>query len=199
MWDQRFSEPGYYYGTAPNDFLAEHAAAIWSAGAAVLSLGEGEGRNATYLAGLGLRVTGVDGSEVGLRKAAELAAERGVTLETVVADLADFDLGHSRWDGIVSLWCHTPSALRRRLHRAVVAALVPGGSFLLEAYTPRQLDHRTGGPRDPDLLLTLEAARDELAGLELGVAEEKLRAVYVGAHHGGMSAVVQLIARQPST
>jgi SAM-dependent methyltransferase len=200
MWDQRFSEPGFYYGTAPNDFLAEHAAALWPAGAAVLSLGEGEGRNAVYLAalpGLGLRVTGVDGSAVGLRKAQALAAERGVAIETVVADLADFELGHDRWDGILSLWCHTPSALRRRLHRAVVEALAPGGSFLLEAYTPRQLDYRTGGPRDPDLLLTLEAARDELAGLELVVAEEKLREVHEGAHHGGMSAVVQVIARKP--
>lgn len=196
MWDRRYGEPGFAYGTEPNDFLAA-AAHHLPTGGDVLCLAEGEGRNAVFLAQRGHRVTGVDMSAVGLDKARQFAAERGVTIDTVVANLADYDLGTARWDGIVSIWCHTPSAVRARLHRAVVAALRPGGVFILEAYTPAQLQYRTGGPGDVDMLMPLAAVRDELAGLDLVVAEEKLREIHEGAYHRGTSAVVQVVARKP--
>lgn len=197
MWDQRYSEPGFAYGIEPNDFLAATATRYLPVGGEVLCLAEGEGRNAVYLARQGFRVTGVDSSAVGLTKARALAGEHGVEVATVVADLAEYDLGFARWDGIVSIWCHTPSALRARLHRAVVAALRPGGVFLLEAYTPAQLEHRTGGPPVADMLMTLAAVREELAGLELVLGEEKVREVHEGAYHDGPSAVLQVVARKP--
>ena len=197
MWDQRYREAGFVYGTEPNDFLAATAERFLPAKGEVISLGEGEGRNAVYLARLGHRVTAVDGSAVGLAKARTLAEQSGVELQTVVADLADFDLGVARWDGVVSIWCHTPSALRTRLHRAVVAALRPGGVLLLESYTPRQLELRTGGPPLADMMMTLAGAREELAGLELLQAEEKVREVHEGKYHSGTSAVLQVIARKP--
>ncbi len=67
MWDERFSQPGYTYGTEPNGFLAEKATEIPTG--RVLSLAEGEGRNAVFLAGRGYEVVGVDSSSVGLEKA----------------------------------------------------------------------------------------------------------------------------------
>lgn len=197
MWDQRYGEPGFAYGTAPNDFLAAHAERLPSKGE-ILCLAEGEGRNAVFLARLGFRVTAVDSSAVGLEKANALAAQHGVTIQTVVADLAAFDLGVARWDGIVSIWCHTPPGLRARLHRSSVAALKPGGVFLLEAYTPKQLEYKTGGPSAAALLMTLAEVREELAGLELIEAEEKLREVHEGRYHDGMSAVLQVVARKSS-
>lgn len=197
MWDQRYSEPGFGYGTEPNDFLAADAERSLPARGEILSLGEGQGRNAVFLASRGFRVTGVDGSAVGLSQAQALAKERGVRIQTVVADLETFDLGVDRWDGIISIWCHMPSALRARVHRAVVAALKPGGVFLLEAYRPEQLTYKTGGPPTADLLVTLAAARAELTGLEFLEAEEKLRQVREGKLHDGLSAVLQVIARKP--
>jgi len=197
MWDERYGQAGFIYGTEPNDFLAANAERHLPSKGEVLSLAEGEGRNAVFLARLGFRVTGVDGSRVGLEKAQRLAEERGVRIETAVADLAGYDLGKERWDGIVSIWCHMPTEQRARLHRAVVAALKPGGVFLLEAYTPKQLEYKTGGPSTKELLMTLAAVREELAGLELVVGEEKLREVHEGSYHDGMSAVLQVIARKP--
>lgn len=197
MWDQRYGEPGFAYGTEPNDFLAANAERYLPAGGEILSLAEGEGRNAVFLARLGFRVTGVDGSAVGLEKARKLAAQRGVEIRTVVADLAHFDLGVERWDGVVSIWFHTPSVTRARIHRSVVAALRPGGALLLEAYTPKQLELGTGGPPTADWLMTAAALRDELAGLELLLIEEKIREVNEGRFHGGPSAVLQVVARKP--
>jgi len=197
MWDQRYREPGFAYGTEPNDCLAANAERYLRPKGEVLCLAEGEGRNAVFLARGGFRVTGVDSSAVGLEKARALAERQGVDIRTVVADLRDFDLGVARWDGIVSIWCHTPSDLRERLHRAVVSALKPGGVFLLEAYTPKQIELGTGGPPTAELMMTLAAVRTELTGLELLVAEEKTREVREGSYHDGVSAVLQVIARKP--
>ncbi len=194
-WDERYAEPGFAYGTAPNDFLAQNLGRL-PAGGEVLSLAEGEGRNAVFLAQRGFRIIAVDGSAVGLEKARQLAAQSGVEIETITSDLAAFDLGENRWDGIVSIWCHVPSALRARLHPAIVTALRPGGVLLLESYTPKQLEYKTGGPPTADLLTTRTELERNLRGLEFVSCEEKTREVHEGKYHNGMSAVVQLIARK---
>ncbi len=194
MWDERYAEPGYAYGTEPNDFLVQ--AAHHLAPGPVLCLAEGQGRNAVFLAGRGHPVTAVDQSAVGLEKARQLATNRGVALETVVADLSTYDLGTTQWAGIASIFCHLPPALRRRVHAAAVHALTPGGVFLLEAYTPAQLTHRTGGPQAIELLPTLEALQGELVGLEWLEAREIEREIHEGPYHDGLSAVVQLVGRK---
>ncbi len=197
MWNERYSEPGFAYGTEPNQFLAAHAERYLLPRGKVLCLAEGEGRNAVFLARLGFDVTGVDSSPVGLEKAQRLAEQHGVVIQTVAADLGEFELGVACWDGIISIWCHTPAELRRRLHRSVVAALRPGGVLLLEAYTPAQLGYDTGGPRAAELTMTLAAVREELAGLDLLDAAERLREVHEGKYHHGLSAVLQVVAQKP--
>ncbi|BAN69966.1 class I SAM-dependent methyltransferase [endosymbiont of unidentified scaly snail isolate Monju] len=196
MWDQRYSDDDYFYGTAPNDFLATNAGRIPNG--PVLCLAEGEGRNAVHLAGLGYQVTAVDSSAAGLRKAERLARERGVTLECVHADLADYDLGTARWAGIVSIFAHLPPPLRRQVHAAIPRALRPGGILLLEAYTPAQLDHGTGGPPVAELMMDAASLRDELPGLVFDHLAECEREVVEGKGHRGTGAVVQAIARKPT-
>lgn len=195
-WDARYSESGWAFGTEPNDFLREQAPRL-SPRSRVLTLAEGEGRNAVHLAMLGHDVTGVDLSRVGLEKAATLAQRRGVRISTVVGDLATFEMGDVAWDAIVSIFAHVPPEVRRPLHARVVRALRPGGLLLLEAYTPAQLDRGTGGPGDPGKLMTLAGLRVELAGLEFELAHERDRDVVEGRYHSGRSAVVQVVARKP--
>ena len=195
-WDSRYGGTDYYYGTEPNDFLREQSAAI-VAGGRVLCLGEGEGRNAVFLAAQGHHVTALDQSAAGLAKAALLARERHVAIDTVRADLDDYVIAPAAWDAIVSIWCHVRAPLRRRLHRAVAGGLRPGGVFVLEAYTPAQLRLGTGGPTQPELLATLAELREELAGLEFVHGVERERIVSEGKKHVGLSAVVQVLARRP--
>ncbi len=194
MWDERYSAEEYIYGTEPNDFLAEAAGRLPVG--ATLCLADGEGRNGVYLAGLGHRVTAVDSSSVGLEKARKLAATRGVELTTVHADLADFAIEPGGWDVVVSIFAHVPSALRRVLHRKVVAGLRPGGLFVLEAYTPDQLRFGTGGPPDVDRLMRLADLKTELDGLTFEIGHEIERDVIEGRFHGGRGAVVQVLARK---
>lgn len=194
-WDRRYAAPDFVYGTDPNDFLRETADRI-PPGGRVLCLAEGEGRNAVHLGEMGFRVVAVDQSAVGLEKARRLARERGVLLETVRMDLGELRIEPGGWDGIVSIWCHVPSSLRRDLHRRVVEGLRPGGVLILEAYTPRQLDMGTGGPPDADRLMTADALRRELSGLTPVILREVEREVREGRLHSGPSHVVQLVARR---
>lgn len=196
MWEARYGEPDYLYGTEPNDFLAAEAHRL--AQGDVLCLAEGEGRNATWLATQGHTVSSVDLTEAGTAKTRRLAADRGVHVDAVTADLAHHDLGVERWDGIVSIFAHMPPTVRADLHRRVVAALRPGGLLLLEAYTPDQIGRGTGGPPVPEMTMTLELLRAELAGLEEVHGVETIRSVVEGPGHTGDGAVVQFIARKPS-
>lgn len=192
MWDERFSEPGYAYGTEPNGFLASVADRIPRG--RVLCLAEGEGRNAVFLAGLGYEVTAVDTSTVGLTKAEALALDRGVSIETVNADLTDYPIEDGAWQGIVSIYCHLPPVVRAALHERCLRGLSPGGVFVLEGFTPRQLELGTGGPKSRELLMELEVIRQELPGLRFEVAREIEREVVEGEFHKGTAAVVQILA-----
>lgn len=190
-WDERYAQEGWVFGTEPNDFLREEAHRIPLG--RVLCMGEGEGRNSVFLAQQGYEVVGVDESQVGLDKAQALAQERGVFVETVVSSIEDFELREGEWQGIVSIFFHLPPELRQGVHRSVVRGLAPGGVLILEAYTPRQLEYGTGGPPDPDRLLTVEILEDELRGLNLVVAREVEREVHEGRLHTGRGSVVQVV------
>ena len=160
----------------------------------MLCLADGEGRNGVHLAALGHTVTSVDMTESGMAKAARLAEGRGVALTTVVADLANYDLGEDRWDLIVSIFAHMPPNIRAQLHARIATALVPGGSFILEAYTPDQIGRGTGGPKVPELTMTLAGLRTELTAMQIVVGRETIRPVIEGPGHTGDGAVVQVIA-----
>jgi len=194
FWNNRFAAPHFIYGETPNAFVAEVASQI-PAGP-VLCLAEGEGRNAVHLATLGHRVTAVDQSEAGLAKARRLAAVRGVEIETVLTDLENFTIEPGVWSGVVATFAHLPPAIRRQVHAQAGCGLRPSGVFVLEAYTPAQLAFDTGGPKSPELLMTLAGLREELAGLELLIGREIEREVIEGDGHTGRGAVVQILARR---
>jgi len=194
IWDERYATDEFVYGTAPNDFLRESV--NYLPPGKVLCLAEGEGRNSVFLAGLGHQVTAVDSSGVGLAKARRLAKSRGFPIETVTADLGNYRIVPESWEGVVSIFCHVPAAVRGKLHAEVVTGLKPGGVLILEAYTPKQLDYGTGGPPNLALLMTLADLKDELAGLEFLRGVEVVREVIEGRLHTGMGAVVQVIARK---
>ncbi len=190
-WDERYALDGFAFGTEPNDFLRQEAHRIPPG--RVLCLGEGEGRNAVFLAEQGYEVVGVDRSQVGMDKAQALAQERGVFIETVVSSIEEFKLSEGEWQGIISVFFHLPPELRRRVHQSVFRGLAPGGILILEAYTPRQLDFGTGGPPHLERLVSLGTLEEELKGLEFLVGRETEREVHEGRMHNGLGSVVQVV------
>lgn len=193
MWDERFVKPGYYYGTEANDFLKEMSRRF-KPGGRVLCLAEGEGRNAVFLAEQGFVVTAVDGSEAGMKKMDSLAKDRGVRVEGIVCDLGEFEFGERCWDAVVMIWCHLPKPLMAQVLENSAKSLTSGGYIVIEAYTPFQLQYKTGGPHSVDLLNTLEEFDQGLKQLERVHGIEIERDIFEGQGHTGRSAVVQYLA-----
>ena len=195
MWNERYADPEFAYGTAPNDFLREVGPSLHGP---VLCLASGEGRNAVWLAEQGLEVHGVDISSEGVAKTHRLAEQRGVTVHAHVGDLSEYDLGDSRWGAIVGIFAHLPPAVRERVHRAIPTALKPGGQLVLEMYTPRQLAFGTGGPPVEPMLYTEELVRSHMPQLHYDRLAEVEREVVEGKYHTGRAAVLQVLATRPS-
>lgn len=193
MWNERYSSDDFVYGTEPNSFLAVHGSSL---SGPVLSLAEGEGRNAVFLASLGLDVLGVDSSDVGLAKAQRLAASRGVTIRTEVTDLGVYAPRENQFGSIISIFAHLPSVVRNRLYPLLERSLKPGGIFLLESYSRSQIDRNTGGPKDLDMLMTTADLEAAFPNCEPILCQEIERDVVEGQFHTGMASVVQFIARR---
>ncbi|MGV6839739.1 MAG: class I SAM-dependent methyltransferase [Planktomarina sp.] len=196
MWNARYGQTEYVYGTAPNDFLLERYSAIPCQGC-VLCLAEGEGRNAVFMAEQGYNVTGVDIADEGRSKAQKLASARSVQISYDVADLNTYDMGQGVWDGIVAVFCHMPSADRPALFQNIRSALRPGGAMVFEAYHEKQVEYGTGGPKAKDLLYTREELEDAFQGWNIEVSQEGEREVIEGSLHNGKAYTVQFIAHKP--
>ncbi|SPL71975.1 SAM-dependent methyltransferase [Acinetobacter stercoris] len=192
MWDERYNEDEYVYGKLPNDFLAENYEVIPKG--KVLSLAEGEGRNAVFLALQGYDVTAVDASKIGLEKAQKLAEEKGVKITTILANLEDFEIQPESWDGIVSIFCPLTEQARQTLHQKVIQGLKENGIFLLEAYTPEQIEFGTGGGKSADYMTSKESLEKDIQALKILKLHKIVRRVVEGKYHTGMASVVQLIA-----
>ena len=174
-WDRRYREKALVWSAEPNRFLVEEVAEL--APGRALDLGAGEGRNAVWLAERGWRVTAVDFSEVALEKARRIAAERGVGIETVHADLTAYRPEPAAFDLVLLLYLHLPRPDMVRVVDRASRAVAPGGTFLLIGHDRTNLEHGHGGPRDPQLLYDAEEIAGLLTGFEIEDAGTRRRPV----------------------
>ncbi len=198
FWDERYAVEGYVFGTAPNVFLASQAARL-RAGQSALAVADGEGRNGVWLAQRGLQVLSVDSSGVAQAKARKLAAERGVSLQFETADMLAWDWGDARFDVIVAIFIQfADPAGRARQFEGIRRALKPGGLLLLQGYTPRQLEYKTGGPSALENLYTGPMLREWFGDWDIQHLREHDEVINEGSHHAGMSALIDLVAYKPA-
>lgn len=187
-WNRRYADADLLWTAAPNRFLVAEVAELEPGRA--LDLACGEGRNAVWLAEQGWQVVGVDYSDVALRKAAGLAAERGVSVELVEADVLAYEPEPLGYELVCVLYLQLRAPARRRMLARAAAAVAPGGTFLLVAHDLTNLEHGHGGPSNPAVLLTPEEVGPELPELELVKAERVLRPVE-GADRPAIDALVR--------
>ncbi len=196
-WNTRFESAEYLFGTEPNVYLRSHTAHYPKSGNA-LCVADGEGRNSVWLARQGLQVDAFDISEVGVAKARKLAHEAGVHVNYAVADCDQWPWPQDHYDLVAAIFIQfADPAMRARLFANIVRTLKPGGLLILQGYTPRQLEYKTGGPPILAHLYTEDMLREAFAGLaliELRMYEDDLAE---GHHHLGRSALAGLVARKP--
>jgi SAM-dependent methyltransferase len=152
LWDERHAARDPIEDRAPDPTLVEVAEGL--APGTALDLGCGDGRNASWLAGAGWRVTGVDFSAVGLARAATRAEEWGLAVDWLQADLLTWTPPAAAFDLVLLMFIHLPAAERERVYRIAAAAVAPGGTLLVVGHDRSNLVDGAGGPQDPDVLFT---------------------------------------------
>jgi SAM-dependent methyltransferase len=158
-WDDRYRTAEFVWKTDPNRFLPPEVAALQRGRA--LDLACGEGRNAVWLATQGWDATGVDYSQVGLDKAAQLAESNHVTGTWICADVTKWE-PDGLYDLVVVFYLQLPETERRIAFGTAARALAPGGTLLIVGHDLANLTEGTGGPQSPAVLYTPDDVRHDL-------------------------------------
>jgi len=196
-WNKRFSAAEYIFGTAPNEFLAAQAARL-RPGQRALCVADGEGRNSVWLAEQGLEVTAFDLSPVGVEKARRLAAQRGVRIACEVSDVYGWRWPEDAFEVLAAIFVQfADPAMRAFMFERMARSLRRGGLLIVQGYTPRQLEYRTGGPPHAENMYTPELLRAAFAGFEILELREHDKVMAEGTQHRGQSAVIDFLARKP--
>ena len=196
MWNERYSKPGFLFGTDPAQFLVEQQDYL-QRGKSALCIADGEGRNSVFMAEKGMKVTAQDASEVAIDKARGLAAARGANVAYRLGDLRDFDWDETQYDLVAGIFIQFAEPdFRDAIFEGMKRALVPGGILLLHGYRPEQLEYGTGGPPCAENMYTVDLLRDAFSDMEILRLEAYDREVQEGCGHSGMSALIDLVARK---
>ena len=193
-WQERYATDEYRFGTAPNAFLSAQAHLLPKSGKA-LAIADGEGRNGVFLAERGLDVLSLDFSPNGQAKARKLAAARGVTIRTEQADVIGWSYPADTYDVVAAIFFQFAAPPERaKIFAGIKRTLKKGGLLLLEGYGPEQLDYKTGGPGKLENLYTREILEQAFGDFASRDIREYDAEIHEGAGHGGMSALVDLVA-----
>ena len=195
MWDERYSHAEAVYGETANEFLQSQAFRL-KPGMRVLVPADGYGRNGIWLAKQGLQVHSIDLSPVGVERARKAAEAAGVKITQEQADLSTWNWPVAECDAVIAIFFQIPSEMRARIHGSMLHALKSGGIVILQAFSPAQLQFKSGGPKQVDLLYTTEQLREDFAGAEIIELEEKVVELKEGHMHSGPGAVVQAVFRR---
>lgn len=189
MWDERFGQAELVYGEQPNAYLRAQSARL-TPGCKILVPGDGYGRNGIWLAREGFQVSTVDLSPVGVARARKSAQEAGLTMSIEQADLASWTWPVDEFDAVASIFLHLPREVRPQIHAQMFGAVKPGGMLIIEAFTPAQLRHSSGGPKQVELLYTAEILRKDFAAATILELQEVEAEIDEGQLHRGPAALV---------
>jgi len=153
-WNKRFNTNEYVFGKEPNEFFKQELDKLKPG--KILFIAAGEGRNAIYAAKNGWQVDAIDYSEIAKEKALKLALENNVKINYQIVDVFDYSFPLSAYDAIVNIQFHSPEQIRDEFNSKLIAALKPGGKIILQVFDKEQIKKNTGGPKDIDLLYSLE-------------------------------------------
>lgn len=194
QWDSRYSDKDYAYGTEPNEFF-KHELDKLDPGR-ILIPGDGEGRNSVYAATRGWEVDAIDWSEEAKKKAMLLARKNNVLVNYIVDDLTTFTVEREYYDAAALIFVHFGGEDREYLHKEVLKGLRPGGILIIEAFEKEQIGHSSGGPKDPELLYSLQDIVEEFIDLELKHLSKDIVELKEGKHHQGKAVVVRFVGQK---
>lgn len=194
LWNQRYSERDFVYGKEPNQFFKEQIEKLELG--KLLLLGEGDGRNGIFAAKLGWEVDAYDFSETAKEKALKFAESENVKMNYTVADLENAELKINFYDAVGLIFVHLPEDLREKVHQKALNSLKSGGIVILESYEKEQLKFNSGGPKDVDLLYSLEDIFADFQDMEIQKFSKETLFLNEGPLHTGDAAVIRFAAKK---
>ena len=197
FWNQRFNTPDYIFGRTANDYLREKATLYLAEGSTVLCVADGEGRNSVWLAKQGMQVDAFDLSTLAITKAKQLALDSEVQVNYLLASSDSWDWRPNQYDAVVAIFIQfADPTMRARLFAKMMSTLKPRGVLILQGYTPKQLEYKTGGPSILEHLYTDGIIRDLVGGMDIIDLSVYEKVLSEGSKHTGMSALLGLVARK---
>ena len=193
FWNEKFSREGYLYGENPNEFLASKTD-IFKPISKILCLGEGEGRNAIHFAKNGFTVTAMDASDIGLSKLHFRSIEQDLKIETICIDLNHWEV-FEKFDFIVDSILHMHKDGRENLFQKIEDSLDQDAYFIAEFFSTKQLNFNSGGPKDIDLLYSLEDF-DKYFNLCTKEIKEEIVTLNEGKGHQGLASVIRVVIQK---
>ncbi|SDL35744.1 class I SAM-dependent methyltransferase [Kriegella aquimaris] len=190
FWNGRYKSASYIYGTEPNEFFRKQLEKLKVG--SILLPAEGEGRNAVYAAGQGWSVTAFDRSTIGREKALRLALNKKVSLTYEVADVMEFQTTQ-RFDVLGLMYAHFPKQIRKQAYQNLLGFLKPEAKVIFEAFAKEQLENSSGGPKNLDMLFSIEEIRNEFSGLKFEFLEQQTIKLDEGEHHQGKAEVIRFV------
>jgi len=198
FWNERFDKEEFIFGKEPNEYLVEKANQYLKTGDKVLCIADGEGRNGVWLAKQGMQVVGFDASDIALAKAKQFAKDHQVEVEYSFSDTDSFIWHANIYYAVIGIFIQfADPAMRKRIFQKTYETLKPGGLFILQGYTPKQLEYKTGGPSLIEHLYTEELIRDLAQDFNILELHSYEKALSEGPRHTGMSAILGLVAQKP--
>ncbi|MNK54513.1 Methyltransferase domain protein [compost metagenome] len=198
-WDDRYRTEEFAYGEQPNNYLKEQLEQLNPG--TILFPAEGEGRNAVFAAKLGWKVWAFDISAEGKNKAIQLAESNQVSIDYQVVELQHFDYQAEQFDAIALIYAHFPAEIKSAYHKTLDRYLRKGGVIIFEAFSKNHLDYlarneKVGGPKELDMLFSIEEIKSDFANYEIIALEEKEIVLNEGVFHNGLGSVIRFVGRK---
>jgi 2-polyprenyl-3-methyl-5-hydroxy-6-metoxy-1,4-benzoquinol methylase len=199
IWNQRYSQEEYAYGQLPNEFLKTQLPNFKPG--KILFPADGEGRNSVYAASLGWQTDAFDLSHAGQAKALGLAQKNRVEINYQVGNFAELGYKINEFDAMAFIYAHFPAALKSQIHHHLCSYLRPAGIVIFEAFSKNHLQYnnlnpKVGGPKDLDMLFSLEEIRNDFSNFEIILLEEKVIELQEGLYHIGQGSVIRFVGRK---
>ncbi|MBI3752846.1 MAG: class I SAM-dependent methyltransferase [Deltaproteobacteria bacterium] len=168
-WDTKYASGAYVSSKNPGKLLIDLFPLLPKGKA--LDIACGEGRNAVFLAKNGYDVDAVDISGMAIERGREAAAQQGVKVNFIQADLENYRISEEGYDLIVNF-----NYLQRTLVPSIKGGLKRGGVVVFETFTLGQ--QAIGHPKNPEFLLKPNELLKLFEGLHIffyreGIFEEE--------------------------
>ncbi|AXH13793.1 tellurium resistance protein [Malaciobacter mytili LMG 24559] len=193
FWNEKFTKDGYLYGINPNEFLASKLN-LFKKDSKLLCLGEGEGRNAIFFAKNGFKVKAIDVSNIGLEKLQKRAKEQNLDINTLCIDLNHWQ-ANEKYDVIIASYLHMYKNEREELFLKIENSLNIKGYFVAEFFSQNQLSYNSGGPKDTELLYTIEDFKNNFNSCTKQISEE-IVFLNEGRGHQGKASVIRVVIQK---